>query len=92
MTKVDSKLLSFVFKDKKVATIIYECKVGSYIVIIFHHQRKSRSFFLLRESNYLEVKRQSVQSVCEVGALNVVRVFSNQKIIHKKSTSQRTLN
>lgn len=90
MTKVDSKLLSFVFKDKKVATIIYECKVGSYIVIIF--QRKSRSFFLLRESNYLEVKRQSVQSVCEVGALNVVRVFSNQKIIHKKSTSQRTLN
>lgn len=90
MTKVDSKLLSFVFKDKKVATIIYECKVGSYIVIIF--QRKSRSFLLLRESNYLEVKRQSVQSVCEVGALNVVRVFSNQKIIHKKSTSQRTLN
>lgn len=90
MTKVDSKLLSFVFKDKKVATIIYECKVGSYIVIIF--QRKSRSFFLLRESNYLEVKRQSVQSVCEVGALNVVRVFSNQKIIHKKSTSQRILN
>lgn len=90
MTKVDSKLLSFVFKDKKVATIIYECKVGSYIVIIF--QRKSRSFLLLRESNYLEVKRQSVQFVCEVGALNVVRVFSNQKIIHKKSTSQRTLN